>query len=127
MKKDKASTIEDYSLIGDLHSAALVSKSGSIDWLCLPHFDSPSIFAKLLDRDGGSFTVKTDDYDVSSYYVNDTAILETVLQKREVEISIKDFMVPQPKYPCREHYLVRKITGIKGDSDITFYFSPRPD
>jgi GH15 family glucan-1,4-alpha-glucosidase len=120
-------TIEDYFLIGDLHSAALVSKTGSIDWLCLPHFDSPSIFAKLLDSNGGSFTLDTEGYDVKAYYVNDTAILETVLQKENIEISVKDFMVPQPKYPCREHYLVRKIAGIKGSTDITFRFFPRPN
>ena len=126
-EKDNGSSIKDYSIIGDLHSAALVSKTGSIDWLCLPHFDSPSIFARLLDPNGGSFTLKTDGYTVSSYYVNDTAILETVFKNDTTEISIKDFMVPQPKYPCREHYLVRKITGIKGKADITFYFSPRLD
>src|SRR5580704_16416318 len=119
--------IEDYFIIGDLHSAALVSKAGSIDWLCLPHFDSPSIFAKLLDKKGGSFTLVTEGYDVSSYYVNNTAILETIVKNNDVEISIKDFMVPQPKYPCREHYLVRKITGVKGKADIMLYFSPRPD
>ena len=92
-------TIKDYSLIGDLHSAALVSKSGSIDWLCLPHFDSPSIFAKLLDVEGGFFSLDTQGYTVKSYYVNDTAILETVLENAQCEISLKDFMVPQPKYP----------------------------
>ena len=126
MKNHTNSSIKNYSLIGDLHSAALVSKVGSIDWLCLPHFDSASIFAKLLDPNCGSFDVLTDGYEVSSYYIKDTAILETVLQDKENEISVKDFMVPQPKYPCREHYLVRKITGIKGNCDITLHFSPRP-
>jgi len=122
-----APSIEDYFLIGDLHSAALISKTGSIDWLCLPHFDSPSIFAKLLDEKGGSFTLDAENYEVSTYYINDTAILETVLQKGHVEISLKDFMVPQPKYPCREHYLVRKITGIKGFATLHFHFSPKPN
>ncbi|MGH7203606.1 MAG: glycoside hydrolase family 15 protein [Candidatus Levyibacteriota bacterium] len=119
--------IKDYFLIGDLHSAALVSMNGSIDWLCLPHFDSPSIFGKLLDPQGGCFAIDTTGYEVSAYYIKETAILETVLQKPNVEISLKDFMVPQPKYPCREHYLVRKMTGIKGNTDITFQFSPRPN
>lgn len=125
--KPGVSKIEDYFLIGDLHSAALVSKTGSIDWLCLPHFDSPSIFARLLDQNGGCFTIDTEGFAVNSYYVNDTAILETVLQKNRIEISLKDFMVPQPKYPCREHYLVRKLTGIKGSAEVTFHFSPRPN
>lgn len=119
------STIEDYFLIGDLHSAALVSKTGSIDWLCLPHFDSPSIFAKLLDSEGGQFTLETEGFDVASYYVNDTAILETILTNTGHEVSLKDFMVPQPIYPCREHFLVRKLAGIKGDTTLTFLFTPR--
>ena len=127
MTKKTDATLKDYFLIGDLHSAALVSKTGSIDWLCLPHFDSPSIFARLLDPNGGSFTLETEGYEVSSYYIKDTAILETVLQKGQSEVSLKDFMVPQPKYPCREHYLVRKLTGIKGNATIHFSFSPQPN
>lgn len=119
--------IKDYLLIGDLHSAALVSKRGAIDWLCLPHFDSPSIFAKMLDQEGGSFEVDTKGFQTKSYYINDTAIVETVLLNADTEVSLKDFMVPQPKYPCREHYLVRKVTGIKGNADLTFHFAPRPD
>ncbi len=126
-QKNYQTTIEDYFLVGDLHSAALVSKTGSIDWLCLPHFDSPSIFAKLLDDKGGFFALDTSGFDVKSYYINNTAILETVVQKDKTEVSIKDFMVPQPKYPCREHYLVRKLTGIKGNVTLHFSFSPRPE
>ena len=71
--------IKEYLLIGDLHSAALVSGRGSIDWLCLPHFDSPSFFATLLDPEGGSFSVDTTGYETKSYYINETAIIETVL------------------------------------------------
>jgi len=82
--QDHSATIEEYSLIGDLHSAALVSKTGSIDWLCLPHFDSPSIFAKLLDPDGGSFALDTQGYTVKSYYINDTAVIETVCEMTKV-------------------------------------------
>src|SRR5215469_17027592 len=118
MTKKTDATIEDYFLIGDLHSAALVSKTGSIEWLCLPHFDSPSIFAKLLDPKGGSFYLDSSGFTTSSYYVNETAILETILQGKDCEVSLKDFMVPQPKYPCREHFLVRKLTGIKGEATL---------
>jgi len=126
-KRSNESSIEDYFIIGDLHSAALVSKKGSIDWLCLPHFDSPSVFAKLLDPNGGSFSVDIESYTVTAYYIQDTAIVETVLQNDSSEISLKDFMVPQPKYPCKEHYLVRKIQSIKGNANLIFYFSASPD
>src|SRR6185437_13752552 len=82
--------------------------------------------AKLLDADGGNFTLDTEGFTVKAYYIKDTAILETVLQKGNAEVSLKDFMVPQPKYPCREHFLIRKLTGIKGHATVQFSFSPRP-
>lgn len=127
MASPKDPQIKDYLLIGDLHSAGLVSNEAAIDWLCLPHFDSPSIFARLLDPNGGSFSVDTQGFRTNSYYVNETAIIETVLERDTSEVSLRDFMVPQPKYPCREHFLVRKLSGIKGNTDVTFSFSPRPE
>ena len=72
--------IEDYGIIGDMHTAALVSKTGSIDWLCFPHFDSPSIFAALLDdKKGGSFRIEPMDGDVTfkQMYWPNTNILIT--------------------------------------------------
>ena len=71
--------IEDYALIGDRHTAALVGKNGSIDWLCLPRFDSPACFAGLLGDDShGHWQLSpTTDYDVRRRYVDDSAALET--------------------------------------------------
>ena len=72
--------IEDHGLIGDLQTAALVTKDGSIDWFCCPRFDSPSVFASLLDSDrGGHFRVapRTSDYTARQMYFPDSAILIT--------------------------------------------------
>jgi GH15 family glucan-1,4-alpha-glucosidase len=70
--------IEDYGLIGNLRTAALVGMDGSLDWLCLPHFDSPSVFAAILDcRKGGRFRIAPagDDFRRKQFYWPDTAVL----------------------------------------------------
>ena len=64
--------IEDHGIIGDLYTAALVGVNGTIDWFCAPHFDSPSIFASILDEEkGGHFSLQPANYDVRStqYYL----------------------------------------------------------
>jgi GH15 family glucan-1,4-alpha-glucosidase len=72
--------IENYGIIGDLHSVALVGMDGSIDWLCLPHFDSPSVFAAILDSEkGGQFKISPVGTEVTTkqLYWPDTNILVT--------------------------------------------------
>jgi len=87
----------DYGIIGNCRSAALISKSGSIDWCCLPEFDSASVFAKLLDEEiGGSFDILVDDsYTLSQRYKSDTAILITTFSSGENVFEVHDFM---PRY-----------------------------
>lgn len=119
--------IKDYYVVGDLHSAALISKNASIDWLCLPHFDSPSIFAKLLSERGGSFSIDTSGYKINSKYLKDTAIIEFSFQNEESQFLVHDFMVPMPIKICENHFLVRKFVGIKGKSEVKLLFDPQPD
>jgi GH15 family glucan-1,4-alpha-glucosidase len=118
--------IEDYFIIGDLRTAALVSKEGSIDWLCLPYFDSPSVFGKLLDQDGGCLALDMPDYKIAAAYVQDSAIVEFSLSRGNARISIKDFMVPKPTKKEVPQQLVRSISGLSGEAELRLKFQPKP-
>jgi GH15 family glucan-1,4-alpha-glucosidase len=120
--------IKDYFLIGDLQTAALVSKSGSIDWMCLPYFDSPSVFAKILDDEkGGAFRVEMQGYSSSARYVPYTAVVETTFASPEGSFVLRDFMLPRPTEEVVPHYLIRKLRAAKGSHTVTFLFDPRPN
>lgn len=111
--------IENYGLIGDMHTVALVGKNGSIDWLCLPHFDSPSVFASLLDRDQGGFFKITpkapSTYTTKQFYWPETNVLVTRILSPEGVAEIIDFMVVsnrrQDKHQSRLYRLVRQVRG----------------
>ena len=87
----------DYGIIGNCRTAALVSKTGSIDWFCLPDFDSPSIFAALLDREkGGSFHFEVStDYRITQRYNGHTNILLTRFESPDHGFIVFDYM---PRY-----------------------------
>ena len=73
--------IGDYALLSDCRSAALVSRVGSVDWLCFPRFDAPAVFARVLDPDGGHFVIRpAGDFQTSRAYVDQTMALETTFQ-----------------------------------------------
>ncbi len=93
----------DYGAIGNCRSAALISKTGSIDWLCLPDFDSSSIFAKILDKEiGGSFSFIVDKkYAINQKYVEHTNILCTTFSSDEGSFDVLDFM---PRYRIGEKH-----------------------
>ena len=110
--------IEKHGLIGDMHTAALVGMNGSIDWLCLPDFDSPSVFASILDdKIGGEFRIAPVDEDVAvkQYYLPVTNVLVTRFMSNEGVVELMDFM------PIRDEsavggrsIIVRRVTGIRG-------------
>ena len=118
--------IEDYFIIGDLRTAALVSRSGSIDWLCLPCFDSPSVFGKMLDAGAGCLSIDMPGFKIDADYIDGSAIVEFGLSKPSTELSIKDFMVPQATKNSVNQYLVRTITGLRGEAIARFRFDPKP-
>lgn len=106
--------IEDYALIGDLHTAALVSRSGAIDWLCLPRFDSPSVFGALLGDEGhGQWLLRPvgEAACVERRYEEDTFVLVTRWRTPTGEIEVTDLM------PLRDRRadLVRRVRGVRGE------------
>lgn len=105
--------IEDYALIGDLHTAALVGRDGSIDWLCLPNFDSPACFAALLgDDDAGSWRIAPADGGLCTArrYRGDSLVLETEWNTPEGSVRVIDVMPPRGTAAD----VVRVVEGISG-------------
>ena len=124
--------IEDYGIIGDMHTAALVSKTGSIDWLCFPHFDSPSIFAALLDdKKGGSFKIEPMDGDVTfkQMYWPNTNILITRFLSDDGVAEFVDYMPVSPSSDLHKHrhQLVRNITVVRGSFRFRMQCKPAFD
>ncbi|MDM0110744.1 glycoside hydrolase family 15 protein [Variovorax sp. J22R133] len=107
--------IEDYALIGSTHSAALVHRSGEIEWLCLPHFDSSAMFASLLGDEGnGSWALHARDAKarVTRRYLPGTVVLETTIHTAKGKATVTDFM-PRPTHDGT-HELVRIVHGVDG-------------
>ena len=121
--------IEEYGMIGDLSTVALVGKNGSIDWCCLPDFDSPSVFGTLLDADkGGSFRlspVEQEGLGTKQMYFPETNILITRFLTHDGVGEITDFMPIKSKGTGRyEHHLVRAVHMVRGS--LTFQVACRP-
>ena len=112
--------IEDYGVIGDLHTVALVGTDGSIDWCCLPHFDSPSVFAAMLDDGkGGYFKIGGVGKGISrQLYHPDTNVLMTYFSSSDGVVLLEDFM-PMAGLPGRgddshRPVIIRRLSGIRG-------------
>jgi GH15 family glucan-1,4-alpha-glucosidase len=106
--------IEDYALLGDLHTAALVSTAGSVDWLCLPRFDSSAVFASLLhDEQAGHWTLRPAAANARSTrrYAGKTLVLETDWETQDGTVRVIDFMPPRARTP----HLIRIAVGLSGD------------
>jgi GH15 family glucan-1,4-alpha-glucosidase len=123
--------IAAHGLIGDLQTAALVATDGTVDWLCLPRFDSPSVFAPLLDiRKGGRFAlapVGTQRVTAQMYLPNTAVLVATFLSEGGVA-EVADFMpVTNPTVATERHRLVRQVTAICGSVKLKIAVQPRPD
>ena len=122
--------IGDYGIIGDMHTAALVGIDGSIDWLCLPDFDSPSVFAAILDdKKGGRFKICSAGKGVSKqFYHPETNVLSTTFSSAEGVTLVCDFMPvgPEEDHSVKRHCtkIIRRVTGIRGTTRLSLECSP---
>jgi GH15 family glucan-1,4-alpha-glucosidase len=127
--------IESYGVIGDLHTVALVGVDGSIDWCCLPHFDSPSIFAAILDdQKGGFFKIAPLQYKQhKQMYLPDSSVLLTRFLSAQGVGEVVDFMpIEDTKHGRKTHQIVRVVRAVRGtvrfrlECQPAFDFARRP-
>jgi len=122
--------IHDYGVIGDMNSAALVSLDGSIDWVCFPRFDSPSVFAAILDHTkGGRFAISPDGAFTSTQrYRYETTVLETTFTTNNGSVTVIDFMTNASVHRAdAPHEIVRIVRGDRGAVRMHAEFQPRLD
>ncbi|ROP64853.1 glycoside hydrolase family 15 protein [Curtobacterium sp. ZW137] len=126
-----SSRISEHGIIGDLQTAALVSTDGSIDWLCLPRFDSPALFTALVDPDRGGFCQirpVTDAYTTRQLYHPDSAVLITRFMTEDGVAEVVDFMpVAEETRSSDHHRLVRIVRVVRGEVALRFDLRPAFD
>jgi GH15 family glucan-1,4-alpha-glucosidase len=124
--------IGDYALIGDCHSSALVSRDGSIEWCCLPRFDSGSAFGRLLDRRrGGHCSIRPTgegSWEYTRAYLEDTLVLETTLLGPTGDARLLDcFTVAGSPVETAERRILRVVEGLRGSVELEARVAPRFD
>jgi alpha,alpha-trehalase len=126
--------IADYGLLGDCNSAALLDRDGSIGWLCLPRYDSPAVFAQILDPEGGNWQIRpTGAYRSERRYLPGTLVIETTFATESGSVRLTDAMA----FPERQrhhdlgfgapHLVLRLVEGVVGEVELTLELAPRPE
>ena len=113
--------IADYGFLSDCHSAALVDRWGSVDWWCVPRFDSPSVFGRLLDPTGGHWALRPiGEFTGERGYVGDTLVLRSVYRTATGAVTVTDSLLLAPGARGHEigrrspHVLLRRVEGTEG-------------
>src|SRR5829696_2156188 len=117
--------IAEHALLSDCHSAALVNTAGSIEWLCFPRFDSPSIFARILDDAAGHWSIRpVGASTVTRRYVERTMVLETTFQTSTGAVTVIDGLSLGPGNRDHEigkgspHLLLRQVRALEGKVEM---------
>ncbi|HWI13846.1 MAG TPA: glycoside hydrolase family 15 protein [Burkholderiales bacterium] len=124
--------LTDYAAIGNCRTVALVSRAGSVDWLCMPHFSGPTFFAALLDdRHGGRFALTPRDIvSAERAYLPETNVLRTRFRCRAGELELTDFMTIRSGDQCAKlepaHEIVRLARCTRGSVELDAFYQPRP-
>ena len=126
--------ISDYGLLSDCHTAALVSGDGSIDWLCLPRFDSPSVFGRILDPGAGHWSIRpAQEFDVRRRYLDGSLVLETQFTSPTGMAMLTDALLFGMGKRGHDigadspHILARVVETTEGSMDFVAEFCPRPE
>jgi GH15 family glucan-1,4-alpha-glucosidase len=126
--------IADHAFLSDRHSCALVDRAGSVEWLCFPRFDGPSVFARLLDEDAGHWQVQPDgEWTASHRYAGRSLALETTFRTAGGELVLTDALGLGPDNSGHRlgtdvpHVLVRRLSCTSGSVDVLVDYRPRPE
>src|SRR3954470_6715741 len=126
--------IGEYGLLADCNSAALVSRDGSIDWLCLPRYDSDAIFARILDPDGGHWSIRpVGEYRVERRYVPGSLVIETTFTTAAGVVRLRDAMAFASGQRGHDlgydapHEVLRAVEGVSGSVELVMELVPRPE
>jgi len=124
--------IASYAVVGDCRTVALISRQGSVDWLCLPNISGPSVFAAMLDRErGGRFALRpTAPFRTERRYLDDTNVLETMFITATGRVRITDLMTlngADGDGLNAERELLRVADGVEGEVELEALYQPRPD
>jgi alpha,alpha-trehalase len=130
-------TISDYALLGNCQGSALVSRTGSIDWACLPSFDSPAFFARILGEPGGYWSIRPSDahgaLGIERAYVDDTMVVVTTFATESGRVTLTDFMPLRPEdrhNDIGKHSrptLCRIVEGVDGQVELEVALAIRPE
>jgi alpha,alpha-trehalase len=126
--------IGDYGLLADCNSAALVARDGSIDWLCLPRYDSDAIFARILDPDGGHWSIRpAGEFTVERRYVPGSLVVETTFTTSGGVVRLRDAMAFAPGQRGHDlgydapHEVLRSVEGASGSVELEMELVARPE